>query len=1446
VRKFKFAAIIATVAVAVASLSLAVSSAQVTDISGHWSESYVRYGIEKGYINGYPDGTFLPDKAVTRAEFAKMTNSALGITKISGISFSDVGENEWFYPEVGKALYAGYVSGYEDGSFRASNLITRQEAAVILSRIATRPETIETTDNFADSKDIAAWAKPSLDFAYSKKFFTGDDLGRLNPGATLTRGQAAKILYSLVTTENVVNGDYTVTMNDAVCSETIFTDDVYFTATGDEPSLVLDGCTVLGTVYVRTVKDSTVKVDDSDVKGIICDAAYSAITLENGAQVKNVTVESPVALAGDGFKSVVLTGGGLSSETTEITANAEKVYVYSDAVIKADTLNELVVADSASLMLQSGTVKNMIVSSSAKDSVITLASGVYVEKLTVDAACTFKGAGRIGEAKNNVSGVSYTVKPEKVTGVPESAGNTDPEEDQEPETTKGFAPTTVSPKKNEAGVAVTELIGINFESAIFDANGKAVTESYIEQTVEIRKNTTGGTKVYFNAELTSSRKFELDPDGIFAGGTKYYVIIPAGTFKNADGEANEKISYYFITALGEDDGYDDEDDYGNTGSDTVSGSISVTPSSGKTDIDVDDEIKITFPSAICRQSGSAVTNSYLANTAIELREKSSSGERVSFTAEINSTKKVVTITPDSPLKPGTKYYIIVTSGSLEYSVNGTNIAKKTSYFTTSDDIGITVTPKSGVTGVALDSDIVIKFNSEIFLEDGSKIYDDDLLDIIQLKKGTATGKDIDFEASIDDDSMVVTVDPIDDFEAGEKYTVVIPAGVVANENDTLNKKFTSYFTAITEMQPMIIPADGEEEASLSDKIVIKFNQPVYKDKKGTPIDVEYVEDTLVEKNYITIYRENSTTNLANSSTITISDDYTTITFTPKKLLVSNRLYTVTFASGKVWNETGKKSNAKAVSSFSTAISGIPEFTPEHGTEDFAVDESIEIRFDDEFRTVEGNALTATYIQNKVITICKDNEDGEVVKYTAKLSNNNKTITVTPKSDLEGGTNYVIIISAETMLDSKGNLNSKHTSSFKTEIAVVKGSAMTAPEHKATGVGVDSEIVIEFNSPLYKTTGDLINSEYFKNNGISIITGTSTERKNDFDYEVSSDGMVVTITPKTVLDAKTKYTVKVLKGSVKYVDGSDITAATYYFTTGDGASAPVVSKFTVEDEDFSSASFSVKTSTDGTLYVVAEAGSDKVEESYELTANSEDTIVLNGLASNKEYTVSYYMEDADGNKSAEKTVSIKTTEAVSAEVSDADAESAVVNVSVLMNGKITVKYKAEGGTTKTAVSDKAVTADSDNEIVLEGLESEKSYTVTVVFVDENDGGSTLTATFETEPAPEEELVIETISFNNGMSWGSVMEDAFEEDFEDGVAELVTAVKLEKFEFYVKTNLGNSNDGDVTLEFTDSNITVKNGVATAPLKADGTGTINVTVVSKGGQEETFSISVSVWQE
>ena len=99
--------------------SLGVSAAKLTDIDGHWSKDYVKYSVQKGYINGYEDGSFRPEATVTRAEFSKMINASVGIAKTADISFNDISSGDWYYQEVRKAVYAGYTNGYEDDTFRA-------------------------------------------------------------------------------------------------------------------------------------------------------------------------------------------------------------------------------------------------------------------------------------------------------------------------------------------------------------------------------------------------------------------------------------------------------------------------------------------------------------------------------------------------------------------------------------------------------------------------------------------------------------------------------------------------------------------------------------------------------------------------------------------------------------------------------------------------------------------------------------------------------------------------------------------------------------------------------------------------------------------------------------------------------------------------------------------------------------------------------------------------------------------------------------------------------------------------------------------------------------------------------------------------------------------------------------------------------------------------------
>lgn len=93
----------------------------------------VKYGI----VSGYPDGTFRPDALVNRAEAMKILSLAaqLPVTEDSEqieISFSDVANTDWFLFPLRLAVYHGILTGYDDGTFRPTQPITRAEAAKIV------------------------------------------------------------------------------------------------------------------------------------------------------------------------------------------------------------------------------------------------------------------------------------------------------------------------------------------------------------------------------------------------------------------------------------------------------------------------------------------------------------------------------------------------------------------------------------------------------------------------------------------------------------------------------------------------------------------------------------------------------------------------------------------------------------------------------------------------------------------------------------------------------------------------------------------------------------------------------------------------------------------------------------------------------------------------------------------------------------------------------------------------------------------------------------------------------------------------------------------------------------------------------------------------------------------------------------------------------------------
>ncbi len=175
-----------------------VSYGQVSDIENHWAKTDIIYLMEKGIMEGYSDGTFKPNRNITRAEFLKMVNNVFQFTEESDIAFKDVKDNSWFYKDVKKAVAVGYIKGYEDGTIRPNRLITREEASKIIA-IASGldDQVLNLTPSFKDMDQVGHWATEYVSIMEDKRYLVGYEDGTFRPKRQITRGETAKILSSI-------------------------------------------------------------------------------------------------------------------------------------------------------------------------------------------------------------------------------------------------------------------------------------------------------------------------------------------------------------------------------------------------------------------------------------------------------------------------------------------------------------------------------------------------------------------------------------------------------------------------------------------------------------------------------------------------------------------------------------------------------------------------------------------------------------------------------------------------------------------------------------------------------------------------------------------------------------------------------------------------------------------------------------------------------------------------------------------------------------------------------------------------------------------------------------------------------------------------------------------------------------------------------------------------
>ena len=114
--------------------------------AGDWYKTAVDIMARQGVIKGYEDGTFRPNQPITRREFAAIAARYAGNLD-TWKTFRDVPPTDWAYKLINRVAGAGWINGYEDGTFRPNNNITRAEVVAIVNRMLNRKADAKYVDN---------------------------------------------------------------------------------------------------------------------------------------------------------------------------------------------------------------------------------------------------------------------------------------------------------------------------------------------------------------------------------------------------------------------------------------------------------------------------------------------------------------------------------------------------------------------------------------------------------------------------------------------------------------------------------------------------------------------------------------------------------------------------------------------------------------------------------------------------------------------------------------------------------------------------------------------------------------------------------------------------------------------------------------------------------------------------------------------------------------------------------------------------------------------------------------------------------------------------------------------------------------------------------------------------------------------------------------------------
>ncbi|MDD2491741.1 MAG: S-layer homology domain-containing protein, partial [Bacteroidales bacterium] len=405
----------------------AVFASSSPDYTGHWAEKDIANWVGKGYVKGFPDGTFRPDSDITRAEFMAIVNRGFELKEMEQADFKDIKASDWFYNDIAIAVKAGYIKGFVDNTMRPLDNISRQEAAIILARLLNIEEGADTKalKSFKDGAKVPSWSSKAMAAVAGKEYLKADVNGNIRADKPITRGEAISMLnlsylrYSKVKynkagvfTGKTIDGSVEINNKDITLMDTVIEGDLILGQGIGEGNVHLINVAVKGDTLVKGGGINSIIIENCNFTKIIIikENGKVRVVAVGNTKVDEVELKSGAKLeesklTGEGFGYVVLAEGLEGDQVVELKGSFDKVEIKAEGI---------------TVQASGGTIGSLEVSKEATKTNITLAADSKVTNLVLDAAAKVDGKGTVATAKLNVSGstINTTVtKIEKAPGV---------------------------------------------------------------------------------------------------------------------------------------------------------------------------------------------------------------------------------------------------------------------------------------------------------------------------------------------------------------------------------------------------------------------------------------------------------------------------------------------------------------------------------------------------------------------------------------------------------------------------------------------------------------------------------------------------------------------------------------------------------------------------------------------------------------------------------------------------------------------------------------------------------------------------------------------------------------------------------------------------------------------------------------------------------------------